>query len=180
MCVAVDSHMMLAFQRDRVLEQHSIASECLNRILIDSYIALDDSDQCLTEYDQTVSGIIGEEMRAWISQALNDNKLRILPLIDYRETIRRCTQAGLPNNDKRWVKLCCHPCVTHFLTDDIDFYDPGAKMGSQKQKSRAKNERRGRMLNLIQDEARVIIFCPDQLDDFFQSSVQAPSAPPAP
>lgn len=167
MCVAIDSQMMVQFQRERILEQPSIGMECLQRILRTTYLALDDGDHCVSEYYQTLSGMLGEEMRTWITQAINDNKLRILPFGDFRQSLRRIAQAGLPNRDHRWIKLCSHPCVTHLLTEDIDFYDPRAKQGNQAAKRRAKIERRGSMLALIEQCLSVTVFCPDHLDHYF-------------
>lgn len=167
MCVAVDSNMMVLFQRERVLEEPGIGTECLERILQATYLALDEGELCVTEYYQTMPGALAEEVRSWITQLINDSKLRLLPFGDYQRAIQRCRQGGLPQRDHRWVKLCTHGCVTHLFTDDIDFYDPAVKSGSVQQRHRAKTERRGSMMRLIERETGVTVFCPAHIDDVF-------------
>lgn len=167
MCVAVDTNMMVRFQRERVLQDYGEATNCLNRILTNTYIALDQGDLCVTEYYQTLPGALSEEVKAWITQHINDGKLRLLPFGAYQRAINQCRQAGLPQRDHRWVKLCAHDCVTHLFTDDIDFYDPSVKNGSENQKRRAKIERRGRMLRIIENETGVVVFCPAHICEVF-------------
>lgn len=167
MCVAVDANMMVQFQRERVLQTYGQASMCLDRILMKTYLALDKSELCVVEYYQSLPGALTEEIKSWITQKMNDGKLRLLPFGDYKEALKRCRQAGLPQEDHRWIKLCTHECVTHLFTDDIDFYDPAVKKGSQNDKTRAKIKRKGKMLKIIELETNVIVFCPDHIDDFF-------------
>jgi hypothetical protein len=171
MCVAVDANMMVLFQRERVLGEPGRGSECLERILQNTYLALDDGDLCVIEYYQTLPGILTEELKSWITQAINDRKLRLLPFGNFRDAVRRCRQAGLPQRDHRWVKLCSNGCVTHFLTDDIDFYEPRVKNGTAQQKHRAKVLRRGSMIGVIERETNIQIFCPDHLDDYFPDQI---------
>lgn len=167
MCVAVDANMMVKFQRERVLQEEAAGTTCLHRILAYTYLALDSGDLCVTEYYQTMPGALTEEVRSWITQMINDNKLKLLPFGNYERAIQRCRQAGLPQRDHRWIKLCSHDCVTHLFTDDIDFYDPTAKLGSAQQRRRAKLERRGSMMRLVETETSVIVFCPEHIDDIF-------------
>ncbi|WP_370030145.1 hypothetical protein [Qipengyuania mesophila] len=159
--------MIVRFQRERVLQDGVEATQCLNRILDHSYLALDIGEHCVTEYYETLPGPLSEEVKSWLTLLLNNGKLRLLPFGNYQNIIRQCRQAGLPNKDHRWVKLCTHGCVTHLFTDDIDFYDPTVKNGSANQKHRAKIRRRGAMLRLIEREANITIFCPEHLDDIF-------------
>jgi hypothetical protein len=167
MCVAVDANMMVLFQRERVLQDYGLLTSCLERILSSTYLALDQGELCVTEYYQTMPGPLAEEVKAWITQAINDNKLKLLPYGNHQDAVRRCRQAGLPQRDLRWIKLCSNDCVTHLFTDDIDFYDPTVKDGSEAQKNRAKLQRRGTMLRLIEDRTSVTVFCPHHLDDVF-------------
>jgi hypothetical protein len=167
MCVAVDANMMVQFQRERVLQTYGQASTCLDRILMNTYLALDEGDLCVIEYYQSLPGALSEEIKSWITQKINDGKLRLLPFGNYQQAVQRCKQAGLPRKDHRWIKLCTHDCVTHLLTDDIDFYDPTAKNGSQSEKARAKIKRKGKMLKIVEKEAKVNVFCPDHIDQFF-------------
>ena len=166
MCVAVDTNCMVEMQIERVSEAAGPATEALNLILAATYLALDSGMHCQQEWFECMPGPYGEEVKSWLDQLIVHQKIRYLDIDACPHLMKTCGHAGLPNKDKKWIKLCAHDCVKFLVTEDIDFFDPSLKSAKSTEKTKLKQKLGGKMRQLIRKETGVEVICIHHVPNF--------------
>jgi hypothetical protein len=169
MCVAADSNVLLEMQSARLDSDDGSDGDVAVAIFAHTYLALDIEGHCLHEACDCVRGPFSDELKAWATQKENDGKIRRLPLKADPHFSKKLRQAGLPRKDWKWAALSRHDCVTHLLTEDVDFYDPALKDASGPAKEKIKNNRGGSIAKLMRKEAGAEVISIHHVSDFFPS-----------
>jgi len=125
----VDANVMNSFQRERLHEDDTVASEAIAHATTDNYIVLDEGGQCQQEWLDCAGGSYPLHLQDWLADMMVTQQIRLARLCA-DSMHKELNNLGIPKKDHKWVRLAIGSSSNIILTDDIDLFDPTKKNSS--------------------------------------------------
>ncbi|GAA4772476.1 hypothetical protein [Novosphingobium ginsenosidimutans] len=134
---AVDANAIHQFQEERVNGSPGIGHTCIEAILSNACIALDEEGHCLQEWLQCAGGKFPFALGDWVADQAVHGKIKYYELSS--NSIRKhLNSLGIPTSDHKWIRLAIGSKGFVIVTNDIDFFDPSKKNATAKVKDKIK------------------------------------------
>lgn len=154
----VDANAIHAFQQERITRSAGLAHAAIEAIFAADCVALDKEKLCLQEWIDCAGGKVPYALMDWVGDELVNGRIRFYGLAD--TACRKQLQGlGLPKSDHKWIRLAIGCDGRKLVSGDVDFFDPGKKKASAKEKEALRLSRSGACCKALRKEFGIEVMC---------------------
>jgi hypothetical protein len=161
----IDANAFKKIYDDLVEGSLGEGSRCLDSIMQDDHILIDDRGKIQKEWCDCSCGAKDEYFREWISQRMIEDKIRAAPARRNGALRSALNKFGMPNDDRVYCYLAESNNAYGIVSNDIDLYNPKAKLWDIEKRTKLMLNGKACVVVYMRRTHKVEIFPLEQIDE---------------